>query len=138
MQAIARPVKLPTINVGSFVESYGLILSRHQDAWQSNHGLWWSNGVLQGTEAEADTEALDEAVWQTWWQHLTNTLEAIEKDYGFTTVDHPLFPEYATRMAQSLEELAKALAPLITETRKGEILSMARGYASHYVEAIAA
>ena len=138
MQAIAQPVKLPTINVASFVESYGLILSRHQDAWQSNHGLWWSNGVLQGTEAEADTEALDEAVWQTWWQHLTNTLEAIEKDHGFSTVDHPLFSEYAMRMSQKLEELAKALAPLITETHKGDILSMARGYASCCVEVIAA
>ncbi len=138
MQAIAQPVKYPTINVSNFVESYRLTLARYEDEWQSEYGSWWSGGVfIRG--AEADTEAIEEAAWDEWWQYLTDTIESIEDDHDlFSDSENPLYPGYCLLMHRRLTELAEEIAPLITDVRRGEILLMARGYALPYAGAVTA
>lgn len=128
MSVSIAPVKVPSLHVQNFVESYRLTHSRIESVHNDCYGGYWAGGVFIQGEG-VDSNVVDDEAWDEWIDHVKDTIEAIEADYGFDD-DHPDWIPYCLLMNRRLTELASAMDGIVTKARRSELMELAAEYSA--------
>ena len=122
MSVLITPVKIPTINIPSLVDSYHAIHDRVEGDHYEHHGGFWLGTYQQGS---VDEDAVEGEAFDEWLGDLNEALEAIETRFD---EDSPLWANYCNEIERQLRELATEMTQRISNQRRDEINDLADQY----------